>query len=536
MNLLLILFAAIVFTCILLNNLSSKVGIPVLLLFIVFGLIGGYHFETVMDEYSSIIGDISTIGLIFVMFYGGFGTKWSTARPVVVEAGLLASVGVLLTALATGLFCHFVLGWKTIESFLMGSVICSTDAATVFSILRTHNMGLKKRVAPILEIESGSNDPCSYMLTAIFISVINGTATGGQIAWTVFSQIAFGALFGAIIAQAGAYFLRRYHFTFSGFDTLFIFAIAIVSYAIPAACGGNGYLSTYIVGIVLGNVNFRGRKPLIPFFDAITDLMQIIIFFLLGFMAISSNLLKVVPTAILLFFFLLLVARPFAVFSILAPFRRYSARMMGFVSFVGLRGAASIVFAIMIVSQKVPIEHDIFSIVFVIVLLSIAGQGSLIPKAAELFKMTDPNANDLLTLSDFTDHDELSFGKVTIRERTPWKDKLIKDIGLPRDIIIVRILRNGDSLTPGGHVKLELGDTVIVGTRTYTDPVNAKFRTVPILDKSEWIGKDINEFSHASNVLIIMIRRGNECIIPNGRVVIKRNDILMTTEKTPVKA
>ena len=527
----LVLFALIVFTCIFLNNLSSKAGIPVLLLFIVFGLVAGIPYETVMADYSSVISDICTVALIFVMFYGGFGTRWSSARPFVTEAGLLASLGVLLTAFATGLFCHYVLGWEMLESFLMGSVICSTDAATVFSILRTHNLGLKRGLAPVLEVESGSNDPCSYMLTAIFISILQGTATGTTIVATVISQIAFGALFGLFISTAAVYFLRRYHFVHGGFDTLFIFALAILSYALPSWIGGNGYLSAYIVGIVVGNVNFPGRKPLIPFFDAITDLMQIIIFFLLGFMAMSRNLVAVIPTALAIFAFLLLVARPFAVFSILAPFKRYTAKMMGFVSFVGLRGAASIVFAIMAVTSGVALEHDIFSIVFVIVLISIAGQGSLIPAASKLLSVTDENANDLKTFSDFTESDELAFGKISIREKTPWRDKYVKELGLPRDILIVRVIRGKTSLVPDGDLQLLLGDTVVVGTRSFSDPINAKVRSVHIKDSSPWVGHTVHEYTQENKVLVIMMKRKNECLIPNGKFVIEKRDIMMTLER-----
>ena len=524
--------ALIVFACIFLNNLSSKAGIPVLLLFIVFGLLAGLKFETVMYNYSEDISNVCTIALIFVMFYGGFGTRWSSARRYVTEAGLLATLGVVLTALAVGLFCHFALGWKLMESFLMGSVICSTDAATVFSILRTHNLGLKKGLAPVLEIESGSNDPCSYMLTAIFISIMKGTATGGTIVWTVFSQLFFGALFGLVISTAAVYFLRRYHFTHGGFDTLFIFALAILSYALPSAVGGNGYLSVYIVGIVVGNVNFPGRKPLIPFFDAVTDLMQIVIFFLLGFMAITSHLVKVIPTALVIFAFIFLVARPFAVFTILAPFRKYSARMMGFVSFVGLRGAASIVFSIMAVTSQVDLHHDIFSIVFVIVLVSIAGQGSLIPLASKLFDVTDENANDLKTFSDFTDSDELSFGKISIREKTPWRDKFVRDLGLPRDILLVRVIREGKSLVPDGDLQLLMGDTVIIGSRAFSDPVNAKVRSVHMKDSSPWVGHTIHEYTSENKVLVIMMKHDGEVVIPNGKMTIDKRDILMTVDRT----
>ena len=184
MNLLLIIGALIIFTCIFLNKVSSSLGIPVLLLFILLGVVVGWRDE-VSIEITERAGDACTVALIFIMFYGGFGTNWKAARPVAVESGLLATFGVALTAGIVGLFCHFALGWNWVEGMIMGAVISSTDAATVFSILRTRKMGLRNNSAPMLELESGSNDPCSYMLTAVMLSVLAGTASGGQVVWTI---------------------------------------------------------------------------------------------------------------------------------------------------------------------------------------------------------------------------------------------------------------------------------------------------------------------------------------------------------------
>ena len=163
MALYLLIFSAIVVTCIFFNKFSGKYGIPVLLLFLMLGLLCGSRYDGFASRWGWVVENISTIALICIMFYGGFCTRWKSARPIAVEAGLLATVGVALTAVFVGLFCHFVLGWSSLESFLMGAVISSTDAATVFSILRSRKLGLKNNSAPLLEVESGSNDPMSYM-------------------------------------------------------------------------------------------------------------------------------------------------------------------------------------------------------------------------------------------------------------------------------------------------------------------------------------------------------------------------------------
>ena len=259
MNLLLCLIAVIVVTCIILNNASDKIGMPVLLAFILLGIFFGNNglVPIKFDNYS-FAENICTVALIFIMFYGGFGTRWESAKPVILPSALLASLGVVMTAGLTGLFCRFVLSWGWVESFLMGSVISSTDAASVFSILRAKKLGLKNNTAPMLEVESGSNDPFSYMLTVLMISLLNGSASGGSIAWMLFAQLVFGAGFGWLIAKISIYAIKRLNFPTSGFDSLFVFAVALFSYAVPSLVGGNGYLSTYIVGMMLGNCTFKG--------------------------------------------------------------------------------------------------------------------------------------------------------------------------------------------------------------------------------------------------------------------------------------
>ena len=217
----LILVGTVILLCIWLNNLSSRIGIPTLLTFIVLGMffsnngIVPLHFE----DYD-FAKETCTVALIFIMFYGGFGTRWDAAKPIVREATLLASVGVVLTAGLTGLFCHFVLRWGWVESFLLGSVVSSTDAASVFSILRSKRLGLKNNTAPLLEMESGSNDPCSYMLTVLMLSLINGTASGGSIVWMLFAQIAFGLACGFGIAKLASLVIDRVRIKGDGFKSL----------------------------------------------------------------------------------------------------------------------------------------------------------------------------------------------------------------------------------------------------------------------------------------------------------------------------
>ena len=323
-TLFLILIGIVILLCIWLNNISSRIGIPTLLAFIVLGMVFGnnglipLHFE----DYD-FAKEICTVALIFIMFYGGFGTRWDSAKPIVREATLLASLGVVLTAGFTGLFCHYALRWGWVESFLLGSVVSSTDAASVFSILRSKKLGLKNNTASLLEMESGSNDPLSYMLTALMLSILKGTASGAGIAWMLFAQITFGAGCGFGIAKAAAWVLEHVKIKGEGYDSLFILSVAVLSYALPDLIGGNGYLSAYIVGIILGNSEIPGKKPLVNFFDGLTGLMQVLIFFLLGLLAHPANLHRAILPALAIFVFMLLISRPLAVGGILVPFKKY---------------------------------------------------------------------------------------------------------------------------------------------------------------------------------------------------------------------
>ena len=526
MEVALIIIAVILFTCVFLNNISERVGVPVLLMFILFGILVGTSAPEAINDYGELIGDICSISLVFVMFYGGFGTRWSSVRAVIGESALLASAGVVVTAASVALFCHYALGWQWAESLLMGSVISSTDAASVFSILRTKSLGLKRNTSPILEVESGSNDPCSYMLTAICLSLFGGEFSAGGILLMLLMQIAFGIIFGLVIAKIAQLILKGRSLNNQGVKMLFIFAVALTSYALPTLFGGNGYLSTYIVGIILGNTEFSERRPLVSFFDGITSLMEILIFFLLGFMSVPERLAEAFIPALIIFFFLTLVARPFAVFSVLLPFRKYPLNQMSLISFVGLRGAASIVFAIMTLNNALNLSNDIFSIVFVIVLLSISLQGSLIPFASRRLKMVELSGGDDSTFSTLQETEEISFGRIRIDAFSPWADCRISQLNIPQELLIVSIFRDGESIVPNGNTLLRRDDELIIGIRGYENSTNAIIKSRIIRPGSRWVGSTIREFAAEKSYLVIMIKRNGESIIPNGNTVICGNDQL----------
>lgn len=533
LTLLLLVAAVVIVLCVVLNNISNKIGIPMLLAFILLGMaFGSEGIVKIPFDNFDFTESICTVALIFIMFYGGFGTRWKEARPVVVKAGILSTLGVAMTAALTGLFCHYVLKMPAALGFLIGAVLSSTDAASVFSILRSRKLGLKYNTASLLEIESGSNDPCSYMLTVIMMSVIEGTVSGGAIIYKVFAQIVYGAAIGAAIAVAAVWLMKRFRATTSGFDTLFVLAVAIFSYAIPNLIGGNGYLSAYIVGIVLGNANIRGKKTLVPFFDGLTSLMQIIIFFLLGLLSFPSQLPAIAIPAILIALFMTFIARPLSVFAIMAPFRS-KWRQQLLVSFVGLRGAASVVFAIMALPasrQLTGNEHDLFNIVLMIVLLSISLQGSLIPLVARKLKMTSREEDILKTFTDYSDNMDVSFVQLNISEKDSWCGKVIKDLPIPQETLIAVILRDDKAIIPNGKTKILAGDKVIMSARDFDDEDLMQLSERRIERGSEWIGKKVFQYSPDSNELIVLIKRGERAIIPRGNTVIHKNDIMVVNK------
>ena len=544
MALFLLTVSAVIFLCVLLNKVSSRLGIPMLLAFIVLGMVFGSDglFKISFTNYT-VAEQLCSTALIFIMFYGGFGTKWSAAKPVAVQSFLLSTAGVVFTAVFTALFCRFVLHISASESFLIGAVISSTDAASVFYILRSKKLNLKNNTASLLEAESGSNDPMSYMLTIIALSILE-QQSGGQgksaasLIYLVISQLLYGAAFGVVFGMLSALILRKFKFSEAGFDSAFVIGAAVLSYALPSLIGGNGYLSAYIAGIILGNSTIPHKKPLVHFFDGITGLVQMFVFFLLGLLATPSDIYKVLFPSVAIALFLTLASRPLAVFLLLTPFR-FPVRQQLLVSWAGLRGAASIVFAVMAVSaiQGYPhgvLQHDVFHIVFCIVLFSILVQGSLLPFAAKSLKMIDDSTNVLHTFNDYPDEIPVRFIQVTQPEKHPWNGQEIKDLVLPPETLLVLILRGAERLIPRGKTVIQSGDILVLAARVFTEQTNDAAREeelveIPIGKLHDWTGKTRAEIA-SEKMFIVLIKRNSRLIIPKGDTRLAAGDVLVVEQ------
>ena len=528
MTVLLLIAGLVMISCVLCNRFLGKLGVPMLLAFILLGMLFGSDglLRIPFDDYS-FAEQICSAALIFIMFYGGFGTSWKEARPVVGKAALLSTLGVVLTAALVGAFCHFALGFSLLESFLVGAVISSTDAASVFFILRSKKLGLKYHTASLLEVESGSNDPCSYMLTTIVLTVMVGGASAGQALYLVFSQVVYGGALGVACGLLAVWFMRRFSFSSSGFESVFAVAVAVLSYALPAAVGGNGYLSTYIAGILLGNANIKYKQTLVPFFDGVTNLMQMLLFFLLGLLSYPSRLGQVILPALAIFLFLTFVARPAAVFGILSPFKS-RVRQQLFVSWAGMRGAASIVFAVMVTVHPAVVSYDIFHIVLLIVLLSILFQGSLLPAAAKKLDLLDAEEDVMRTFTDYVDEVPVQFIRFCIPPGHTWENRQIKEIVLPPGTILVLLQRGEERLVPTGETALRSGDTLILSALAAAGDLEGVRLSEKKLTKGDKLaGRTLAEAHRELDALIVMIQRQGEVVIPSGSTQLLPGDVLV---------
>lgn len=522
-----LLVAAVILLCLSLNKVSTKLGIPTLLAFILLGMLFGTDgiLKIPFDNFA-IAEQICTVSLIFIMFYGGFGTNWSHAKPVAAKAVLLSTLGVLLTASVTGIFCYFILHFRFWESMLIGAVISSTDAASVFSILRSKRLNLKYNTASILEVESGSNDPCSYMLTVIILTVMSGDFSGGKLVWMLFSQIVFGVLVGVAVAIVAAQVLKRVRIATDGFDTILVFSMALVAYAGATVIGGNGYLSTYLAGLILGNQPLNHKKSLVHFFDGITGLMQMLIFFLLGLLTFPSHLPAIMPYALAIALFLTFIARPLSVFAILSPFK-CPMKQQVLVSWSGLRGAASIVFAIMAAVSPAYTKNDIFHIVIFIVLFSISIQGSLLGVVAKKLDMIDENSNVLKTFSDYSDEMPVEFIKITVKENHPWVNRKVKNITAMPDILLVLIIRGEERLIPNGDTTIRAGDVIVLSALSPEEHLGLCLSELTVETDSQWIGNPISKIKLGEDKLVLLLKRNDSVIIPKGATMIEENDVLV---------
>ncbi|MDD7593310.1 MAG: potassium/proton antiporter [Peptoniphilaceae bacterium] len=532
MNAFLLLMAILVFASYFLKKLSRVLGIPVLLLFIVLGMVFGREgLFGIQFTNLALTEKLTSVALIFIMFYGGFGTNIRAAKPVLPESITLASLGVVATSLLTSAFVYFVLHWDWPIAFLMGAVTSSTDAASVFTILRSRNLGLKYNTASLLEVESGSNDPTAYMLTMIGVSLFMGQASMSGTAVMVLKQVGWGLFFGIAMAYLTRFLFDTLVDEGSGYDDLFIAGTAVISYALPNLLGGNGYLSTYIAGVILGNGTLRNKKALVNFFDGVTTFMQMVLFFLLGLVAVPSAVIRYFPEALIITLFLTFVSRPVSTFLLMKPFKS-PKNQIALVSFSGLRGAASIVFAI-VAWQQVGGDLPVVHVTFFLVLFSILIQGSLLPRFAQKVDMVDENVNNAKTFNDYTEEVPIQAISFRLPDGHPWVGRTVAEVTFPPQTLATAIFRGHTRIVPNGETRLEDGDVVTLAAhRSAKAPEEVEkmaLTEINVEADDRYCGKRIAEIPMPKNTLITFIIRGDNVIVPDGDVRLEEDDVLVVS-------
>lgn len=462
---LLLLGSVLILLSIGIAKLSGNLGVPVLLLFLLIGMLagsdgpGGIYFDD-----PGLAQSIGVIALVFILFAGGLDTDWPVVRPVLWQATSLATLGVFLTALAVGVVAHAFLDFSWLEGLLLGAVISSTDAAAVFSVLRSRSVSLRGRLTPLLELESGSNDPMAVFLTVGLIHLIQSPgASFGEMALLFVLQMGLGALSGFGLGKLLAALLNRVRFAYEGFYPVFALAFAAFVYSATALAGGSGFLAVYIAGIVAGNSDFVHKKSLLRFFDGLAWLSQIGMFLTLGLLVFPTRIVPVMGAGLLISAFLMVVARPLSVFVSLA-LTRFSWREKTFISWVGLRGAVPIILATFPLLAKLPNAELIFNLVFFIVLTSALLQGWSIPAAARLLKVDAPMERQRRYPIEFApaagmDADLI---ELVVPAHAAVAGKALVELGMPRDSLIVLISQNEEFIVPTGGTVLNEGDVILV--------------------------------------------------------------------------
>ena len=514
----------IVLICISFGQFINRFGVPALIIFLVLGIIAGALPFAQSIIAPTVAQNIGEIALIFVMFYGGFGTNWKIAKKVAVKSGLLATVGVCITAAAVTVFVHFVFRLPWPESFLFGAIISCTDAASVFSILRTKKLNLKHNTVSVLEIENGSNDPTSYLLTLIALLIMEGRPLI-EAPLLIVEELAFGVIIGLGIAFLAVPLIRRFseHFA-DGMDFVFVFSIAVITFALSQLVHGNGYLSAFLCGIWLGNSNIPNKVKMAHFFDSIDWFAQIMIFFVLGMLVVPLNLIPAILPAIGLTLFLLLVARPLAVFLIF-KLTGSPARQCALLSWVGLRGAASLVFAVMAISSGVALQSDIFSIVVLTAIFSITLQGTLMQKVAQRLGMIDTESDVMKSFTDYQVQSDQAFLKIKMHSEHVWVNKPLRDLGIGQESLIVLIKRGEETIAPNGDTVVQAGDILVMTGETYTDDDKAQISQVSISPSHQWANQLVKDLQLENNTLLVsVLKEDGTSVTPRGWTKIHPGD------------
>jgi cell volume regulation protein A len=455
----------LLFLSIIASKTTSRVGIPTLVIFLVAGMLAGSEgLGGIQFEDPKLTQFIGIIALNFILFSGGMDTRLDDVKPVLGEGLLLSTLGVFITAASVGSFVHWYADFTWPEALLLGAIVSSTDAAAVFSILRSKSVGLKGRLRPLLELESGSNDPMAYFLTITLTAIVGGQEfTGWELLMHFAQEMMLGAAIGFMLGYLVVKLVNKIQLEVDGLYPVLMLAFMIFTYSVTHELHGNGFLAVYLSAVIIGNSNMIHKKSLVRFYDGQAWLMQIIMFLTLGLMVFPSKIVPIIPEGIIISLFLIFIARPLGVFLSLA-FSPLKFKQKLFLSWVGLRGAVPIIFATFPLIAGVGKSEIIFYLVFFISVTSVVLQGTTMVSMAKWLKLT---VSEKLLQRRAVDFELNETTRKELAEYTVDADafiagKTIVDIQFPKNVLIVLINRNDTYITPNGSTVLEGGDKLMV--------------------------------------------------------------------------
>ncbi len=469
LNIAIAVASGLVLIGVLASKLSSRFGVPALLLFLAVGMLAGSDGPGGIDfDNAELAQSLGIVALAVILFAGGLDARWSSVRPVIGQASVMATAGVLGTALVVGAVATWVLDVPPATGLLVGAIVSSTDAAAVFSVLRSRNISLKGTIRPLLELESGSNDPMAVFLTIGFLELVTEPSSSAIDLIPLFiAQMVVGGVVGLAAGKIGVWAINRIRLDYDGLYPVFALALVGATYGIAASLQGSGFLAVYIAGLMASRARFVHKQSLMRFFDAIAWIGQIGMFVVLGLLVFPSDLIAVAPEGLLIAATLIFVARPLAVLLSLTPFR-VPLRQQTLVGWVGLRGAVPIVLATFPLMEGLPDSILIFNLVFFVVITSVLVQGTTIPLVAKWLRVTEPAAEptpwpiELTT----TPPDGSELRELTVTEDSRAADCAVVDLGLPAGTMILLIERDGTFAIPTGTTVLRASDKILaLGTQ-----------------------------------------------------------------------
>lgn len=462
--------SVILFLSIMAGKAGFRFGLPSLLLFLGVGMLFGSDGLGIEFSSPGVAQFIGMLALSIILFSGGMDTNIKEVKPVAAPGVLMATLGVLLTILFTGTFIYWLFGCFSSlvtltypESLLLAAVMSSTDSASVFSILRGKGIYLKERLRPMLELESGSNDPMAYLMTVVLISFIQqGNADYGSSILLLVGQLVIGTLAGFLLGKVVVWVVNHAGLENESLYSVLLLALGFFVFGLTTVVGGNGYLAVYIAGLVVGNSRLVHKKSLRQFMDGYTWMWQIVMFLTLGLLVNPHELPPVAIPSILVALFIMLVARPACVFLCLPLFRKFTARGMAYISWVGLRGAVPIIFATYPVIAGIEHASMFFNIVFFITIISLLVQGTTVTRAAHWLKLEDEPARKDEFGIELPEEIKSAMSEIEITPAVLAHGNKLMELDLPDNTLAVMVKRKGRYFIPKGNTELMENDLLLV--------------------------------------------------------------------------